>query len=43
MLEDKIEKIDRGFNDRVIQTIQEMKQRKLDIKRAQEEEELRRL
>ena len=38
---EKIEQIERTLDDRVIQKIQEMKQ--LKIKRAQEEEELRRL
>jgi hypothetical protein len=37
-LEEKIDKIERGLDNRVIQIIQEMKQRKSDIKRAQKEE-----
>ena len=37
-LEEKIDKIERGLDDRVIQMIQEMNQRKSDIKRAQKED-----
>jgi hypothetical protein len=37
-LENKIDRIEKSLDDRIIQKIQEMKQSKSDAKRAQKEE-----